>query len=151
MGNLGTVEGTELNQGTHESNVLFNRALEMLNRNRVTAARKDLERALQICPQHPSYLSLYGLWWVFNPIPAQLYLPSFLAVGLAMTFLVYRGWGRSQRAVTDNPHALDWLLAVPWKKKSKETRSIDHAEKVLNEMAEKGEHPRELGGKDPKA
>ena len=28
---------------------------------------------------------------------------------------------------------LDWLLAVPWKKKSKENRSIDHAEKVLNE------------------
>ncbi|MGB7136484.1 MAG: endopeptidase La [Acidobacteriaceae bacterium] len=27
---------------------------------------------------------------------------------------------------------LDWLLAVPWKKKSKETRSIDHAEMVLN-------------------
>src|SRR5499433_1677657 len=28
---------------------------------------------------------------------------------------------------------LDWLLAVPWKKKSKETRSIEYAEKVLNE------------------
>src|ERR1700746_2829158 len=28
---------------------------------------------------------------------------------------------------------IDWLLAVPWKKKSKETRSIDFAEKVLNE------------------
>jgi len=28
---------------------------------------------------------------------------------------------------------LDWLLAVPWKKKSKEIRSIDRAEKVLNE------------------
>src|SRR5580765_7572172 len=28
---------------------------------------------------------------------------------------------------------LDWLLAVPWKKKSKDIRSIDHAEKVLNE------------------
>jgi ATP-dependent Lon protease len=28
---------------------------------------------------------------------------------------------------------LDWLLAVPWKKKSKETRSIEKAEKVLNE------------------
>ena len=27
---------------------------------------------------------------------------------------------------------IDWLLAVPWKKKSKETRSIDYAEKVLN-------------------
>ena len=28
---------------------------------------------------------------------------------------------------------LDWLLAVPWKKKSKEIRSIDNAETVLNE------------------
>jgi ATP-dependent Lon protease len=28
---------------------------------------------------------------------------------------------------------LDWLLAVPWKKKSKEIRSIENAEKVLNE------------------
>ncbi len=27
---------------------------------------------------------------------------------------------------------LDWLLAVPWKKKSKETRSIEKAEKVLD-------------------
>jgi len=28
---------------------------------------------------------------------------------------------------------LDWLLAVPWKKKSKEVRDIDFAEKTLNE------------------
>ena len=28
---------------------------------------------------------------------------------------------------------LDWLLAVPWKKRSKEIRSIEHAEKMLNE------------------
>lgn len=28
---------------------------------------------------------------------------------------------------------LDWLLAVPWKKKSKDIRSIEHAEKILNE------------------
>ena len=28
---------------------------------------------------------------------------------------------------------LDWLLAVPWKKKSKEIRDIDLAEKILNE------------------
>ena len=28
---------------------------------------------------------------------------------------------------------LDWLLAVPWKKKSKEIRDIEYAEKVLNE------------------
>ena len=28
---------------------------------------------------------------------------------------------------------LDWLLAVPWKKKSKEIRSIEHAETILNE------------------
>ena len=61
-------------------------------------------------------LSLYALWWVFNPMPAQLYLPSFLMIGLAMTFLVYRGWGRPQRAraagAPDNPNVLDWLLAV---------------------------------------
>jgi len=28
---------------------------------------------------------------------------------------------------------LDWLLGVPWKKRSKEIRSIEHAEKILNE------------------
>src|SRR6202044_2564063 len=28
---------------------------------------------------------------------------------------------------------IDWLLAVPWKKRSKETRSVDHAEQILNE------------------
>ena len=28
---------------------------------------------------------------------------------------------------------LDWLLAVPWKKRSKEIRNIRHAEKILNE------------------
>jgi ATP-dependent Lon protease len=28
---------------------------------------------------------------------------------------------------------LDWLLAVPWKKKSKEIRNIEHAERILNE------------------
>ena len=28
---------------------------------------------------------------------------------------------------------LDWLLAVPWKKRSKEIRSIEHAEEILNQ------------------
>src|SRR5271168_4240509 len=28
---------------------------------------------------------------------------------------------------------LDWLLSVPWKKRSKEIRSIEHAEKILDE------------------
>jgi TRAP transporter 4TM/12TM fusion protein len=61
-------------------------------------------------------LSLLGLWWVFNPIPKQVYLPLFLTLGLALTFLAYRGWGRSEAARaeqrSDNPNALDWLLAV---------------------------------------
>ena len=61
-------------------------------------------------------LSLYALWWVFNPVATQVYLPSFLMGGLSMTFLVYRGWGRSGRAKqegrADNPNVLDWLLAV---------------------------------------
>ena len=61
MSNVGTLEEARAPEGTHESNVLFNRALEMVNRNRVTAARKELEMALHICPRHPGYLSLYGL------------------------------------------------------------------------------------------
>jgi TRAP transporter 4TM/12TM fusion protein len=60
-------------------------------------------------------LSLYSLYWVFNPIAKQFYLPTFLMVGLALTFLVYRGWGRSDRekaeGKADNPGILDWLLA----------------------------------------
>ncbi|MDI3195613.1 TRAP transporter fused permease subunit [Pseudarthrobacter sp. AL07] len=61
-------------------------------------------------------LSLFALYWVFNPMPTQFYLPAFLMVGLPMTFLVYRGWGRSAAAKasgrSDNPHILDWLLAA---------------------------------------
>ncbi|HEX5131025.1 MAG TPA: tetratricopeptide repeat protein [Candidatus Krumholzibacteria bacterium] len=61
MSNVGILEEVATDAGTHESNVLFNRALELVNRNRVSAARKDLETALRICPRHPGYLSLYGL------------------------------------------------------------------------------------------
>jgi tetratricopeptide (TPR) repeat protein len=61
MSNVGILEAVSAPEGTHESNVLFNRALEMVNRNRASAARKELEMALQICPRHPGYLSLYGL------------------------------------------------------------------------------------------
>lgn len=63
-------------------------------------------------------LSVFGLYWVFNPMPTQFYLPAFLGFGLALTFLVYRGWGGSktaeQQAVKthDNPHVVDWVLAV---------------------------------------
>jgi tetratricopeptide (TPR) repeat protein len=61
MSSVGTIGDVEARQGTHESNALFHRAIEMLNRNRAGAARKHLEQALQICPQHPDYLSMYGL------------------------------------------------------------------------------------------
>jgi len=61
MSSAGTFQGTESTAGTHESNALFNRAIEMLNRNRASAARKHLEEALQISPQNPAYLSVYGL------------------------------------------------------------------------------------------
>jgi TRAP transporter 4TM/12TM fusion protein len=60
-------------------------------------------------------LSLYSLYWVFNPVSKQVYLPSFLAVALFLTFLNYRGWGTrgggrdSDRR--DNPNVLDWTLA----------------------------------------
>ena len=61
-------------------------------------------------------LSLFALYWVFNPMPAQFYLPLPDVRPVPMTFLVYRGWGRSDAAKaagkSDNPHILDWLLAV---------------------------------------
>ncbi len=61
-------------------------------------------------------LSLFALYWVFNPMATQFYLPAFLMIGLSLTFLVYRGWGRSAKAKdagkSDNPHLLDWVLAA---------------------------------------
>ncbi len=61
-------------------------------------------------------LSLFSLYWVFNPMAKQFYLPSFLMLGLSLTFLVYRGWGRSEKSKaagrSDNPGVLDWLLAA---------------------------------------
>ncbi|HUF06393.1 MAG TPA: TRAP transporter fused permease subunit [Candidatus Binatia bacterium] len=61
-------------------------------------------------------LALLGLWWVFNPISKQLYLPLFAMLMLATTFLLYRGWGRSEAARdggrADHPHLVDWALAL---------------------------------------
>ena len=61
-------------------------------------------------------LSLFALYWVFNPMATQFYLPAFLMVSLPMTFLVYRGWSRSESSPAagrpDNPHVVDWLLAA---------------------------------------
>lgn len=61
-------------------------------------------------------LSVYSLYWVFHPIPRQVYLPTFLSVGLFLTFLTYRGWNRSQAdrdsGKVDHPNVLDWVLAV---------------------------------------
>ena len=57
-----------------------------------------------------------ALWWVFRPMASQIYLPLFLGLALALTFLVYRGWGTSQGARDsdrpDNPGPLDWALAA---------------------------------------
>ena len=61
MATVETPQETAVHSGTHESNVLFNRALEQVNRNRADDAKKLLEMALEICPRHPGYLSLYGL------------------------------------------------------------------------------------------
>ena len=61
-------------------------------------------------------LSLFGLYWVFNPMATQFYLPAFLMIGLSLTFLTYRGWKRTsstkETGMGDNPHLLDWLLAA---------------------------------------
>jgi TRAP transporter 4TM/12TM fusion protein len=63
-------------------------------------------------------LSCYALWWVLNPISAQEYRTTFLAVVLAMTFLVYRGWGKrperkeGEPPPVERPGVTDWLLAL---------------------------------------
>jgi TRAP-type uncharacterized transport system fused permease subunit len=41
-------------------------------------------------------LSCYALFWVLHPIPAQVYRTSFLAIALAMTFILYRAWGSAR-------------------------------------------------------
>lgn len=46
---------------THESKVLFNQALELIARNRLSDAMGKLEEALQIAPRNGAYLSYYGL------------------------------------------------------------------------------------------
>jgi len=61
-------------------------------------------------------LSLLALWWVFQPIAKQQYLPMFLGLAMPITFLLYRGWGRSasqrEAAGADNPGITDWALAI---------------------------------------
>ncbi|MDP8971997.1 MAG: TRAP transporter fused permease subunit [Actinomycetota bacterium] len=68
-------------------------------------------------------LSCYALYWVLNPVPAQIYRTSFLAVALAMTFILYRAWGSSRESGRegeaerterrpDNPGVTDYLFAV---------------------------------------
>ncbi|MGH3712433.1 MAG: TRAP transporter permease [Micromonosporaceae bacterium] len=58
-------------------------------------------------------LSLYALYWVFNPLPVLQYRMSFLAVVLPLTFLSYRPvLRRGVRSGSDNPHPLDWGLAA---------------------------------------
>ena len=62
-------------------------------------------------------LSCYALYWVLNPVSAQIYRTSFLAVALAMTFVLYRAWGSSRETIQeerrpDNPGVTDYLFAV---------------------------------------
>ena len=52
-----TLESTD----THESEVLFSQAMELLSRNHVRAALTRYEQALEISPNNPVYLSYYGL------------------------------------------------------------------------------------------
>jgi TRAP-type uncharacterized transport system fused permease subunit len=78
-------------------------------------------------------VSLYALYWVIAPQPAQPYRTSFLAITLAMTLLAYRPLARGRAAKDgggeagaadrgpagdqrpegdDNPGLLDWALAA---------------------------------------
>jgi TRAP transporter 4TM/12TM fusion protein len=94
-------------------------------------ARRLSDRPATVVKVLGAALSLFALWWVFTAPTRQYYLPIFLAGVLVLTFLSYRGWGRSaagrEKGRADNPNLLDWLLAaasivcVGW-------IGIDHAE-----------------------
>ncbi len=49
-------------------------------------------------------LSLFAIFWVFQPLAPQVYRPAFLAVALLLTFVVF---GRAKR-----PTAADYVVAV---------------------------------------
>jgi len=59
-------------------------------------------------------LSLFAIYWVFEPMSAQQYRPIFLAVALLLTFMVFRGGQRRNRAEhpEENPTVLDWVLGI---------------------------------------
>jgi TRAP transporter 4TM/12TM fusion protein len=59
-------------------------------------------------------LVLFAIYWVLNPIAAQRYRPTFLAVALLLTFLVFRARGGTSRAEhpEESPSPLDWALGV---------------------------------------
>ncbi len=59
-------------------------------------------------------LTLFAVYWVFNPIGAQQYRPAFLAVALLLTFLVFRARGRTSAAEhpAERPSAVDWALGL---------------------------------------
>ena len=61
-------------------------------------------------------LSCYALFWVLDPIPALIYRASFIALALAMTFMVYRARSRSEsvrrETRSDNPGWADYVPAT---------------------------------------
>ena len=59
-------------------------------------------------------LSLFAIYWVFQPMSAQQYRPIFLSVALLLTFMVFRGGQRRNRAdhPEENPTAGDWALGI---------------------------------------
>ena len=59
-------------------------------------------------------LSLFAIYWVFEPMSAQQYRPIFLSVSLLLTFMVFRGGQRRNRAdhPEENPTAGDWVLGL---------------------------------------
>jgi TRAP transporter 4TM/12TM fusion protein len=56
-------------------------------------------------------LSLFAIYWVFQPMSAQQYRPIFLAGALLLTFMVFRSGERTSRP-EENPHVGDWILAI---------------------------------------
>jgi len=101
---------------THESEVLFSQAMELLSRNHVRAALTRFEQALEISPNNPLYLSYYGLCVAVDreDIPSGIKLCE-RAVKMDLKNPVCRvNLGKVYRLKGDNARAYESFLGA-WK------------------------------------
>jgi TRAP transporter 4TM/12TM fusion protein len=82
-------------------------------------------------------LSLFAIYWVFQPMSAQVYRPAFLAGALLLTFMVFRSGERTGRP-EENPTIGDWLLGIV------AAASVGYAAVIADELFRRAAAPETL-------